>query len=370
MEKLKIRTAAYINLSNLRHNYNTIKSTVGENVKIFPVIKADAYGHGALNFAAEYEKLGASMFAVACLDEAVSLRKGGTKLPILVLGVTLPGYADTLCEYDIVQTVHSLEYARQLSANLSLSNRLKVHIKVDSGMHRLGFSPCQHEQALEVGKLKGLEVCGIFTHYAESDNLKTEFTKEQTEKFNYMASFFGKDIIKHSSNSAATLCHGDKHFDGVRPGLILYGEYPSEQIKCEFEKTGKSLKPVMTFCAGIVNIFGVKKGESVGYSRTFYAPYDMKIATVSAGYCDGVPRFLSNKGKVGINGRLYNIAGRVCMDQFMVDITGSDGINLYDTAVIFGEGGQTCTQVADMGDTISYEVFCSVNKRVPRIYTE
>lgn len=367
MDFLRCRTAAYIDLGNAEHNYNVIKNSLNPGTKIFPVIKADGYGHGAVPLAALYQKLGAEMFCVSCITEAIQLRNNSITLPILILGFTLPEYAPQLLEYDIIQAVHSDEYAHDLAHNIPDGKRMKIHIKLDTGMRRIGFTPDMHpERLFDDAKF---EVCGLFTHYAESDNLNSDFTGKQLEKYHKMLSRMeGKNILCHTANSAAALCHPNTHFDGVRPGIILYGEYPSAQVKEQFEKSEKKLMQVMTFTSRITHIFDVKKGESIGYSRTFFAPNDMKIATVCAGYADGVPRLLSNKGKIGIKGRLYNIVGNICMDQFMIDITGADNIKLYDEAVIFGKGGVSCEEVAEICGTISYEIFCSISKRVNRVY--
>ncbi|MBE6689626.1 MAG: alanine racemase [Ruminococcaceae bacterium] len=361
------RTAAIIDLENAKHNYQLIKNGLSDGTKMFPVIKADGYGHGASRLAGLYDRLGADMFCVACLDEALSLRNDGITKPILILSPTLACLAQQLIDNNIVQTVHSRQYADMLCENIPQGKKLKIHIKLDTGMRRIGFTADEHPE--ELMNLPELDVCGIFTHYAESDGCDTAFTDLQLSRYNdIIKRFDGVEIMRHTSNSAASLCMPEAHFDGVRPGIVLYGSYPSLCVKEKFEKCGAALREVMTFKSRVTNIFDVKKGESIGYSRTYFAPRDMTVATVCAGYADGVPRLLSNKGRVCINGNMVNITGNVCMDQFMVDITDIKGINLFDEVIIFGEGGPSCDEVADICGTITYEIYCCINKRVPRIY--
>ena len=360
------RVAAYINLKNAVHNYNAVKACLAPDAHLFPVIKADGYGHGAVRLSRIYEQLGAPMFCVAGIDEAVDLRNNGCKLPILVLGPTHPDLTSEIISYDLCQTVHSHSYADDLSKNIPAGKKMKIHIKLDTGMRRIGFTDGTHpEKILERPEFC---VCGVFTHFAESDDMTSDFTKVQLERFSRMTRpFEGKDIVRHAANSAAVLCRPETHLDGVRPGIVLYGHYPSQQIKEEFEKKGQKLLPLMSFKSHLTHVFDVKKGESIGYSRKFFAQQDMTVATVCAGYADGVPRLLSNKGKVGIKGKMCNIVGNVCMDQFMIDVSGLD-VKPYDEVVIFGEGGPSCEEVAQLCGTISYELCCSVTKRVNRVY--
>lgn len=369
MDFSKQRTVAYISLKNAEHNYKVIEGCTSPGVKIMPVIKADGYGHGAVKLAQLYTKLGAYAFCVACLDEAIELRESGVSLPIIILGPTSPECVRQLLHYDICQTIHMTEYAQLVRQQIPQGKKLKIQIKLETGMKRIGFDKDQNPQQLLADPK--FEVCGVFTHFAASDNLSWDFTQQQLECYNkQLEKFKGVPILRHTCNSAGIMSHKQAHFDAVRPGIILYGSYPSDQVKEEFEKNNTPILEVMTFCSHITNIFKVKKGESIGYSRTFYAPRDMRVATVCAGYADGVMRHLSNKGKIGVNGSLYNIVGNVCMDQLMIDITDSDGINLFDSAVIFGQGGMHCEQVASICNSISHEVLCAVSKRVPRIYID
>ena len=367
MKLSQCRAAAYINLKNAEYNYNAVKACLGGGVKTLPVIKADAYGHGALPLARLYERLGAHMLCVAGIDEAISLRENEITLPILILGPTLPEYAPYLERYDICQAVHSTEYASALEKQIPDGGRLKIHIKADTGMRRVGFTRIEEMTALLDSKK--LEVCGLFTHYAESDSPDSDFTEHQLVRYlEAEKRFNGQGILRHTANSAAVLCFPQTHFDAVRPGIVLYGSYPSSEVKRLYEKSHAPLKPLMSFTSHVSHIFEVEPGETIGYSRTFRAPKKMRVATVSAGYADGVPRALSNRGRVGVDGNMCDIVGNICMDQFMIDISAYNNIKLYDRVVIFGEGGPSCEEIAELCGTISYEIYCSVAKRVGREY--
>ena len=356
------RCYAKISVKNLLSNVNNILSLIPNGCELIPVIKADAYGHGAVEFA---KALGNKyMFAVATLEEALELRKNSVDNEILVLGVTSPEYAHLLSENGITQTVADLDYAK------SLKSDLKVHIKLDTGMSRLGFNKDNLQDILELKKLKNLEITGIFSHFSESDNLSSDFTDLQFSRFKEFTSSL--DIpFKHICNSAGILAHPDKYLSAVRAGIILYGAYPSKEVKEKYLSLypDKPFREVMTLVSKVAQVHGVKKGEYIGYSRTYRAERDSVIATVSAGYADGIPRALSNKGRVKIKGETFNIVGNVCMDLLMVDITDAKSdIKAGDEVLFWGEEGITIDEYADICNTISYEIYTKVTKRVPRVY--
>ncbi len=356
------RCYAKISIKNLISNLDNILSLLPDGCKLIPVIKADAYGHGAVEFA---KALGNKyMFAVATLGEALELRRNGIENEILVLGVTPSEDAHLLAENNITQTVADLDYAKSLKSNL------KVHIKLDTGMSRLGFNKDNLEDILELKKLKNLEITGVFSHFAESDNLSSDFTDLQFSRFKEFTSSL--DIpFKHICNSAGILAHPDKYLSAVRAGIILYGAYPSKEVKKKYLSlhSDKPFREVMTFVSKVAQVHSVKKGEYIGYSRTYKAERDITVATVSAGYADGIPRALSNKGRVKINGETFNIVGNVCMDLLMVDVTDSKSkVKRGDEVLFWGEEGITIDEYADLCGTISYEIYTKVTKRVDRVY--
>lgn len=367
-----LRCYAKISLENLRWNFENIKLLTGGKCEIFPVIKADAYGHGALAFARAL-KDEARYFAVAEINEALALREGGIENDILVLGYTNPELANMLAENGITQTVTDLPYARALSERLG-EKSLCVHIKLNTGMNRLGFScdtPTEDIKALY--DIKNLTVKGIFSHFAESDDLKSDYTDYQFENYKaFCARLESAGLlpeIRHICNSAGILTRPDAYMSGVRPGIILYGAYPSKEVRDFYleKHPTRPFKEVMTLTARVSQINTVKKGESVGYCRTFKAERDTVVATVSAGYADGIPRYLSNCGKVKIGGKICNIIGNVCMDLLMVDVTDTS-VKVGDEVYFWGEEGLSVEYFADLLKTISYTLYTGVNKRVERKY--
>ena len=341
-----------------------------------PIIKADGYAHGAVQIAKTLSPY-TDIFAVAELEEALQLRSAGIDAEILILGYTDPDAALTLSEYSLTQTVMSLEYADALSQALGAAS-IKVHLKLDTGMHRFGFD-CEDKATLEeiktVTEIDNLTVSGMFTHFCESDDLDSTFTRQQLHRFNNTVEDLknmGIEIpVLHTANSAAVLTYPESHLNLVRPGLILYGAYPSEAVK-EFYLShypDKPLREVMTLCARVAQIHPVKKGEGLGYSRTHTFERDSVIATVSAGYADGIPRSLSNKGEVTINSRRYKIVGNVCMDLVMVDITGHEHeVFVGDEVQFWGENSISVDEYAKIANTINYTFYTGVSKRVVKVY--
>lgn len=374
------RTWAEISLDAIAHNYREIKSRVGDDAKLCCVVKADGYGHGAVELASLYEELGADFFAVSNIDEGIELRDAGIRLPILILGYTPVRDAARLSAYNISQAVFSLEYAKALSAACEKADcSCKIHIKADTGMSRIGFM-CQQfprdeysiKEICEACSLPRLETEGLFTHFCVSDESDEgrEFTELQYANFTHVREALkavGRDIpICHCSNSGAIEDYGKTYCDMVRAGIILYGLAPSPKLSGRLD-----LIPAMTLKTSVAYVKELKKGATVSYGRTFTAEKDMRIATVPIGYADGFVRANAKDGFMLINGQRAKIVGRICMDQTMLDVTELDYIEPGDEVIVFGKGvmGEpTADTLAKNTDTINYEVVCLVGKRVPRIY--
>ena len=367
------RTWAEIDLDALVHNFDIIKKEA-TGAKLMAVVKADAYGHSVRIVAPILEQHGADAFAVSNIEEAITLRGCGITRPILILGYTPVSMAAQLYLNDISQCVYSPEYAAALSKRACADGvKVKVHIKLDTGMSRLGFD-CRDEklsgieEAVTAARLKGFVFEGIFTHFAVSDRTETSedgFTDKQYFRFCTAAERFEKAGLRpkyrHCCNSAAFCLDSDKHFDMCRPGIILYGLTPSSDLKLK-----EAFVPVMTVKSVVSMVKTIKKGDTVSYGRTFTAEKEMKIATVTAGYADGYPRLLSNKGYVLINGKRANIIGRVCMDQMSVDVSDIEDVKQGDEVILFGKT-LPVEELADMCGTINYEIICGISPRVPRI---
>ena len=378
MEFVK-RTWAEISLDAVIHNFKEIKSKTG-NAKICCVVKADGYGHGAVMLSQVYEKLGADFFAVSNIDEGIELRDAGCTLPILILGYTPVTDASRLAQYNISQAVFSLGYAQALSDECTKAGvSVKIHIKADTGMSRIGFM-CQQfprddnsiKEICEACALPNLIPEGLFTHFCVSDEGAEgrKFTQKQYDNFTYVRKALeseGLNIeICHCSNSGAIEDYGDTYCDMVRAGIILYGLAPSPKLYGKL-----NLRPAMTLKTSVAYVKELKKGADISYGRTFTAPKDMKIATVPIGYADGFVRSNAENGYMLVNGQKAKIVGRICMDQTMLDVTDIDYVEQGDEVVVFGTGEHgepTADLIAKNTDTINYEVVCLVGKRVPRIY--
>lgn len=374
------RTWAEISLNAIEHNYNVIRNKVADDTKVCCVIKADGYGHGAVELSQVYEKLGADFFAVSNIDEGIEIRKSGSKLPIVILGYTPVSEAENLAEYDISQAVFSLEYAKELSEKCVEEDCIcKMHIKVDSGMSRIGFM-CQEfprdeysiEEICEACCLPNLEVEGLFTHFCVSDEDAEgrEFTNKQYENFIHVRDSLkkrGVDIsVVHCSNSGAIEDYPETCCDMVRAGIILYGLAPSSKLADRLD-----LVPAMTLKTVVAFVKEVQKGATISYGRTFTADRKMKIATVPIGYADGFIRQNAKDGYMMVNGKKAKIVGRICMDQTMLDVTDIEDVKTGDEVVVFGtgeDGEPTADSLAENTGTINYETVCLVGKRVPRIY--
>ncbi|GLC29671.1 alanine racemase [Clostridium omnivorum] len=364
---------AEVDLDRLAHNMREIrKAAISKD--IIAVIKADGYGHGALDIAPVLLENGATRIAVAVLNEAVELRRGGLECPVMILGFTPPSLIDLILRYDIEQTVYSYELAHELSVLAQKKNKIaKIHIAIDTGMGRIGFLPNEEsvEEVYKISKLPNIVIEGLFSHFSAADERNKEYTSMQFEKYNWFYDRLKeKDIninIRHIANSAAIIDLPETHFEAVRPGIILYGYYPSNEVY----KEKIDLKPVMSLKTNIVHIKKVPPGEYISYGRKFQTSKESIIATLPVGYADGYTRLLFNKAKVIVNDKLVPVIGRICMDQCMIDVTEVEGVKVGDEVILMGEQNGikfTADDIAELLGTINYEVTCMISKRVPRVY--
>uniref|UniRef100_UPI00402A3C06 alanine racemase n=1 Tax=Eubacterium sp. TaxID=142586 RepID=UPI00402A3C06 len=365
------RTEAAIDLDAAEHNFNITRAKLPENVKLLCVIKADAYGHGAVPLAKLFEGR-ADFYGVACIEEAIELKKAGIKTPVLILGAVPKEFYSDIVKYDIRVPIFNLEDAKALSAEAVKQNKTApFHFCVDTGMSRIGFQVNKEsaDTCLEITKLPNIEAEGLFSHFATADEKDLSKAIAQRDKFKEFIKLFeerGINIpIKHINNSAGIM-NFDEYFDMCRMGIILYGLYPSHEVDENLLK----IKPVMEWRAHITHIKELEPGREISYGGTYKTGETRRIATIPVGYADGYPRCLSNKGKVLINGEFAPITGRVCMDQFMVDITGIDA-KVGDTVVLVGKSGSkelSMEEVSESAYSFNYELPCRVARRVPRTY--
>ncbi len=367
------RVIAEINLDNIAYNMNNIRKKVNKKTKIMAVVKADAYGHGAVEVAKTALYNGADWLGVAIIDEAIELRKNNIFEPILILGHTIEHKLLQVIKYDITQTVFSFEMAKKLSDEATkIKKKVNIHIKIDTGMSRLGFLPTDEsiDEILAIKNLPYINITGIFTHFATADMKDKTFTKEQFEKYMWVIKKLEEkginNIIKHISNSGAILDIDEYSLDMVRAGIILYGMYPSNQVLKSIK-----LKPAMSLKTHISFIKEIEPDVSVSYCRTYFTNKKTKIATIPVGYADGYARILSNRARVLINGEYANIIGNICMDQFMIDITNIQNVKQGDIVTLMGEDNNnhiTAEELANLQNTINYEIVCNIGKRIPRVY--
>lgn len=365
---------AEINLDSLAFNMRQIRSC-SKSKEIIAAVKADAYGHGALDISPVLLENGATSLAVAVVSEGVELRRGGIECPIMVLGFTPLSLADNLLKYDIQQTVFSYSYAKELSTIAKKKHKkARIHIAIDTGMGRIGFMPSEEsiKEVVEISKLPNLEIEGVFSHFSSADEKDKEYTRLQLDRFNNFYEELKKEgvniKVRHIANSAAIIEMPETHFEAVRPGIILYGYYPSEEV----DKSKIKLKPAMELKTNIVHIKSIPSGYYISYGRRFKASRDSIIATLPVGYADGYTRLLNNKAKVIINGQFAPVVGSICMDQCMVDVTDIKGdVKIGDEVILIGEKNGVelnADHLAEMLGTINYEVVCMITKRVPRVY--
>ena len=364
---MKHRVTARVDLERIGHNYNYINSLVGD-ARVMAVVKADAYGHGSIEVAKKLESFGCTDFAVACLSEAQELRAFGISGNILILGPTDAKLINEVIEGDFIQTVDSLDYAKALAKR----GRVRVHIKVDTGMSRLGIychseayiSPCADEIS-GIASLENISVEGIFTHFADSDGDGEQFTRWQYKMFTSLLSELdSRNInvgIRHCCNSAATIRYPEMHLDMVRAGIILLGLMPSANIKDE------NILPAMRLSARVCAVHTLKAGDCVSYGCGYRAKCDTRVAVIAIGYADGFSRVYSGKELIRINGKTFATVGRICMDMCMVDIGLDFECSVRDEAVIF-ETAEDIERLANALGTINYEILCSLKHRVKLEY--
>lgn len=368
------RTWAEIDLCALEHNYVTLRAMLPQGCKLLCPVKADAYGHGAVPIARTLERLGADYLAVACLDEGVELRKGGVKVPILILGHTDPAWASELLEYGLTQTVFEPETAKALSqAAVAAGRTLTVHMKADTGMSRLGLL-CDGEDMDKTVEtmaamyaLPGLDWEGVFTHFAAADSSE-EYTMLQFTRFLELLDKLGekgvKFPIRHCAASAAMLYYPCTYLDMVRPGIALYGHYPDPDSE---GLDGPGLEPLMTLKTRVISVKDAPAGTAVSYGCTHTLNRPTRLAAIAIGYGDGLPRACSDKLKVWVGGGPAPVVGRICMDLCMIDVTGLPNVKPGDVVEVYGPHVPV-EDAAALAGTIQYELLCNANKRVPRIY--
>ena len=376
MIKKHDRVYASIDMNAVETNFENMRNNLSPGTKMIAVVKADAYGHGAVPIARMMQKKDYIWgFAVATVEEADELRTNGIRKPILILGYVFPEDYETLVKKDIRPAVFTLKMAEELSHAAEKYNRiLPIHLAVDTGMTRIGFRHPKEslEEMIQISQLPNLKIEGMFTHFARADEADLSYAKQQYETYQEFVNIMEKagiEIpIKHCNNSAGILWHRDGDLDAVRPGITIYGVYPSDEVV----NPGVELKSVMGLKSHISHIKEVEKGIPVSYGGTFVTPRDMtQIATIPVGYADGYPRALSNKGSVLIHGQRAKILGRVCMDQFMVDVTEIPDVQTGDEVTLMGKDGDDCISVEELSDLsgrFPYEFLCCISKRVPRVY--
>ena len=367
-------TYAEVDLAAIAANVALACRLAGPQAQVMAVVKADAYGHGAVPVAGAALKAGATWLGVAIPEEAIPLRVAGLTGRILVLGPIPPEQTDLVAAYDLDQCVCDLAQAEALGRTARAHGRtLSIHLKVDTGMGRVGLRPREVRGVAE--KLAGLpsvRLVGVMTHFAEAEADDPEFAREQLARFAegvraLSAVQQGGKLLRHAANSAALLCLPEARLDLVRPGIMLYGCHPRGRQRM----AEPQLQPALRLRTAISQIQAVARGESVSYGRTFVAPRDVRVATLPVGYADGVGRLLSNRGQVLIRGRRVPIVGRVCMDMTMVDVTDLPDVRVGDEAVLIGRQGEeeiSADEVAELQGTISYEILSRIGPRVPRVY--
>lgn len=365
----KDRAWIEINLDNLENNIKQIKNIISNTTKIMAVIKANAYGHGIVEVAKKLCQIGIEDFAVATLSEGIKLRENNIKGNILILGYTNFSDIDYVIKYDLMQTVVDYEYAKKLD-EMNLKDKLKVHIKINTGMNRIGERHINIENLVKIYQMKNLEIFGTFSHLSASDSLDSddvEFTESQINNF-----FSCIDTIKslgydtgkvHIQASYGILNYPNLKCDYVRAGIIMYGVYSNYKDKT---KTEVNLKPVLSLKARISSVKQIDKGDAVSYGRTFIADDCRKVATVCIGYADGYPRSLSNKNaKVLVNGEYAEIIGRVCMDQLVIDVSNIDGVNQGDIVTLIGDKEKISAEfIASKAGSITNELLCRLGERL------
>lgn len=377
--KKYMRVCADIDLDSIYSNIMLMRGLIKEDTKMIPVVKADGYGHGALPIARMLENESFVWgFALADAREAACLRKGGIKKPLLLLGGAFPDVYDIILKNDIRACVSSVEQAKGLSdAAVRAGVKVKIHVALDTGMSRIGFRP--EMPALQdirvISELPCIEIEGIFTHFARADEFDLTKAKAQFEKYRAFEKIMADSgihiPIHHVSNSAAIFDMSHANLDAVRPGITMYGLMPSEEMEVFIKQRGFKLLPAMTLRSHVIYVKDLEPGREISYGGTFTVERPSRIATVPVGYADGYPRQLSGKGEVLIKGKRAPIRGRVCMDQFMVDVTDIPEVKPGDEVVLMGTQGNekiSAEEIGNLSGRFNYELVCDINKRVPRNY--
>lgn len=376
MDKYK-RVYAQINLDCISYNMQQMKNNISSNTKMIAVIKADGYGHGALPIARliqDYDYVWG--FAVATADEALILRRHNIKKPILVLGYVFSEHFDEIIKNDIRCAVFSLETAQELSkAAVKADKNYSIHLKLDTGMGRIGFLPTDENIQIikKIYKLPNISIEAVFTHFAKADEADKTSANIQLNKYVEFVQRLEQEgieiLLKHCSNSAGIIDLKAANTDIVRAGISIYGLYPSKEVNRQNVK----LKPALELKSHIVNIKEVPANTGISYGWTYITKEPRCVATIPVGYADGYPRSLSNKGYVLVNGKRAPIIGRICMDQFMIDITGIDGVKPYNMVTLVGQDNESCIlvdELSELSGRFNYEFVCDLSKRVPRIYVK
>ncbi len=363
-----------IDLDRICSNVQKIIEKVGTDTRVMPVVKADAYGHGAIEVTKALSEIGTYGFAVATVGEALALRRAGITKPILILDFVFPNQFETIIRNDIMLTVFQYGIAKSLNeAAIEMGTTAHIHLKVDTGMGRIGYIPNDEsvDEIRKISQLSNIEIDGIFTHFACADSADKTSMNTQLDRFKDFVSkieALGIDIpIKHVCNSAAIIDMQDNFLNMVRSGIITYGLFPSDEVN----KESLAVKPAMELHSVVINVKTIDKGDTVSYGSTYVAEKPTVIATIPVGYADGYPRQLSNKGSVLIHGKRAKIVGRVCMDQFMVDVTDIPDVLIGDNVTLVGKDGDeciTCEEIGELSGRFNYEFLCCITRRVPRVY--
>ena len=373
MKKILRPAWAEIDLDAIAYNTRNIKQLIGHK-DLIAVVKANCYGHGVIDIIPTLLENGVSRFAVAMISEALEIRENNITAPVMILGFTPLYLGEELINNDIEQTVYDLDYARELSKiALSLNKKAKIHIAMDTGMGRIGFLPNEKsiDDITEIYSLEGIDVVGIFTHFSTSDEKDKEYSHQQFTKMMSVIDELEKrgiDIpLKHVANSGAIIDLPNTYLDAVRAGVILYGYYPSDEVN----KSNLALKPALTLKATITNVKTLEKDMYISYGRTFKTSDKTVVATIPVGYADGYIRKLGENGKVIIKDQFAPIIGRICMDQFMIDVTNIPDVKIGDEVILLGEKNNlkyNADDIAEKLGTINYEVTCMLKSRLPRVY--
>jgi alanine racemase len=365
-------TVCYIDHESLRWNFRKIRSFVGSQIKILSMVKANGYGHGAPAIAKTLAAEGTDAFGVATVEEAIELRRHSITAPILVLTGVYLDQLELFFDHDLIAVAHDIDALQRLDdAVARRGGSLNLHLKIDTGMGRIGFLPAEIDLWLrQLTQLKAVKFEGIFSHFSHAESVEGDYTRKQLEVFNNVIQYVRDKGIAppliHLANSAATITLPAAYFNMVRPGLMLYGVYPSPAMTARI-----SLKPVLSWKTRILQLKKVPSNASISYGQTFTTKHDSLIATLPVGYADGYPRLLSNRGQALVGGKRAPVAGRVCMDLTMLDVTGIGKIQQGDEVVLLGAQGNeiiSADEMAAWADTISYEILTSIGARVPRIH--